>query len=355
MDEPNFNILIVLAMLFIFAISGCQDEKMEIIEPPTEEVLKSDDTVVTLMLHTVANDGSNDNILDGSSCTNIALPVTVVVSGLEITIDSEEDLEIIEEIFDEFDDDEDELSFLFPITVINADYSELTINNEDELEDLVEDCGENVDDDDIECVDFKYPFSVSVFNTNSQVAEVITFENDKELYEFLDDFDEEDLVEVNFPITLILSDGTEVIANNNDELENIIEDAVDDCDEDDDNDYNDDDIDDSELVDVLIDGQWVISLFIDDEDKTANFTGYIFTFNADGTASATNGTNEVTGTWETDGDSGELEFELEFGDQSPFDELDEDWELIEFDTTIIRLVEEDDDGDDDAFLTFEKR
>lgn len=334
---------------------------MEIIEPANEQTLRSDDQVVALMRNTVQNDGSADNILDKSSCTNIVLPVTVVVSGIQITINSEDDLEIIEKMFDEFDDDDDELSFLFPITVTLPDHSELVINDEDQLEDLIEDCVENGDDDDIECVDFEYPFSVSVFNTNSQVAEVITFGNDKELYRFLENLEEEDVVEINYPVTLILSDGTRVTANNNNQLEEIIEDAADDCDEDDDNDYNDDDVDDSGLVAVITDGQWIISYFFDGQDETAIFSGYTFTFNEDGTATATNGTVEVQGTWESDGDSGKLELELDFGNQSPFNEIDEDWTLIEFDTTIIRLSDDDDDENDDdddddggTLLTFEK-
>lgn len=349
MNKIELHLLILPALLLLLTISGCQEERMEIIEPPRDEVLTPGNAVVSLMRNTVQNDGSVDNILDRSSCTQIVLPVTVMLSGLEVIVESEEDLELIEEIFDEFDDDEDDLSFLFPITVILADHAEVIVNNEDQLEDLREDCAENGDDDDIECVDFRYPFSVSLFNTDNQVADVITFENDKELYVFLDDLEDGDLVEINFPITLILWDGSEVIANDNNDLEDIIEDSMDDCDEDDDNDYNDDDADISEFVNVLTDGDWIISRLIDDEDKTANFTGYVFTFKADGSASATNGTNEITGRWESDGDDGTVELELFSWNSPAFDDIEEDWKVVEFNSTIIRLA---DDDNDDELLTF---
>ena len=357
MNNRNLNLMLFPVLLLLLTTVGCQDERMEIIEPPSDEVITIGETVVSLMQNTVANDGSADNILDKSSCTQIALPVTVNVSGLEVIVESEEDLEIIEEIFDESDDGEDDLVFLFPITVILADYSEVVINSQDELEDLTANCQENGTDDDIECIDFKYPFSVSVFNTDNQVAEVVTFENDKALYEFLDDLEDGDLVGIDFPITLVLANGSEVIANNNNELEAFIEDAVDDCDEDDDNDYNDDDVDISEFVSVLTDGQWLISRLVDDEDDmTAIFTGYVFTFNADGSASATNGTNEVTGRWESDGDDGEIELELHSWNLQAFDEIAEDWKVIAFNSSIIRLVDDPDgdDEDEDEFLTFER-
>lgn len=45
-------------------------------------------------------------------------------------------------------------------------------------------------------------------------------------------------------------------------------------------------------------GSWVITNFIDsDKNETANFTGYGFTFNSDGSLVADDGANSVTGTW----------------------------------------------------------
>jgi hypothetical protein len=45
-------------------------------------------------------------------------------------------------------------------------------------------------------------------------------------------------------------------------------------------------------------GSWVITNFVDsDKNETANFTGYGFTFNSDGSLVADNGSNTETGTW----------------------------------------------------------
>ena len=60
---------------------------------------------------------------------------------------SREDLDLIEEIFDELDDDDDILDIFFPITITLSDFSEITIENQDQLEQYARECLEGGDDD----------------------------------------------------------------------------------------------------------------------------------------------------------------------------------------------------------------
>ncbi|MEL7004204.1 MAG: hypothetical protein AAFN93_15905 [Bacteroidota bacterium] len=177
MIEKLNAFFISLAMfLAVILVTGCQDEVEEVITPPPEEAITSNSNVANLITRTTLRDGSQDNILDSSSCTSIVLPISVIANGLEITIDSIADFVVLERIFDELDDDEDLLEFIFPITVILSDHSEIVINSEEELDNILEGCIEGGNDDDIECIDFNYPISVNIFDTNSQVAEVITLQ-----------------------------------------------------------------------------------------------------------------------------------------------------------------------------------
>jgi len=342
----------VAMFLAVLLVTGCQDEVEEVITPPPEEAITSNSNVANLLTRTTLRDGSADNILDSTSCTSIVLPITVIANGLEITIDNEDDFVVLERLFEELDDDDDFLEFIFPINVILADHSEIVINNEQELEGILDDCTEGGDDDDIECIDFNYPISVNVFDTNSQVAEVVTLNNDQELYNFLEELDDDDLVSINFPITVVLSNGEEIVVQDNEELEDVIEDAEDDCDEDDDNDFDDDDVDDSEFVSVLIDGEWKISEFVNETDQDIDFSGFTFRFFEDGDAKAFGNGGIVDGEWETSGDDGIIEFELEFDDDFPLEVLDEDWGVVEFDQNIIRLFGTDDRNDTSHVLTF---
>ena len=300
----------MLLTLFLFStllFTSCRTEEIELIQAPQEQVLEANSAVATLMQRIATNDGSNDNIIDNSNCFSIQLPVTVIVNGIELIINSESGFVDIEAIFDEFDDDVDNLQIIFPITVILTDFSEIVINNISDFNALSSTCnGENESDDDIECIDFQYPITASIFNSNNEIIDSVTFNNDNDLYDFLDDIDENDIINIDFPITVILSDGTTLDINNLDELESTINTFQDDCDEDDDYDFNDDDCDnctDSQLIDVLTGcTDWMVDkLDRNDNDLEDNYVGYLFNFLNDGTISVTSGGNLFPGTWDANG------------------------------------------------------
>lgn len=299
--------ILALLMLATFISFSCRTEEVESINAPEEEILQANSQVATLMQRTATNDGSSDNIIDGANCFNVQFPVTVIVNGEEIIVNSEADLETIEDIFDEFEDDDDTLVINFPITIILADFTEVIINNYAELENFADDCnGENEFDDDIECIDFQYPITANVFNSNNELIETITITNDNQLYDFIDDIDENDIITIDFPITVILFDGTTQTINSLNELQIVIQNAADDCDEDDDNDYNDDDCNNctpSALSDVLTScSDWTIDkLERNDNDLEDNYVGYTFNFASDGTLIVDTGSSMYPGTWSASG------------------------------------------------------
>lgn len=341
------NIIQILVLSILF-LGACQEELVVITNPQNENAIGSTSPLADLVQNSTMMDGSFDNIIDNSSCISIALPVTVIANGEEIVVNTAEDYKLIERVFDESDTDEDKLEIVFPVTVVMADFTEIIVSNDDELDDLKEGCLEGGEDIDIECIDFAYPITISVYDSANQVSDVINVNNDEDLFKFFESLDENELVSFDFPITVYLSDSTEVTLDNNDELKEIIEEVADGCDEDDDNDYNDDDVDDSALVDVILNGEWAISYFFDEADKTVEYQGYIFTFFEDGTAKSTHGDLVLEGTWNTYGDDGSLEIEFNFASDSPLDEIAEDWEIIEFDNDIVRL------SDDETLLTLER-
>ncbi|WP_445955084.1 hypothetical protein [Yeosuana sp.] len=472
------RVFTLLAFISTFMITSCRTEELVSIQGPPDQVLEANSTVATLIQRMVINDGSNDNIIDNSNCFNVQFPITVFVNGLEITVNSENDFDDIEAVFDEFDDDIDTLQIQFPITIILTDFSEVVINTSSELNAQSSACnGENESDDDIECIDFEYPIKASIFNTNNEVIASVTLNNDKDLYGFIDAIDKNDIINIDFPITVILFDGTEIVINNLDELERTIETYQNDCDEDDDNDFNDDDcnncsdnqligiltgctdwridklerndsdlediyvgylfdflsdgsisvtsggnlyvgtwnasgtgnnvtvtlnmptlsdfnnswnlheieqengeskidlrlgddqlrfesdcgnngggsIDDTTLVAALATGDWFITFYFNDTDKTTNYNDYVFNFASDGTGIATNTNGSTNGTWSTSsGNETLLELNLNFGTTIPLDELAEDWDVLEATNNIIRLKDVSGGDGSEDFLTFER-
>ncbi|MEJ2583647.1 MAG: hypothetical protein P8Z38_00945 [Robiginitalea sp.] len=288
------------------------------------------------MEKTAFRDGSFDNIVDGSSCFALNFPYTVNVNGLEISVDSREDLRLIEEIFDEFDDDEDVLEILFPITITLADHSEITIKNKEELIERGRQCVEGGADDDIECIDFVYPITLFTFDLNNQQTGSVTVNSDRELKLFFEELDDDDFVSIDYPITLIKFDGTEIQVNSNAELAAALEMAKDACDEDDDDDYNDDDFDEERLSNLLTECPWVVlSMERNSMDQSGQYEAYLMTFAEDGSVQVRDrGGNILAGDWDLDGEGEYVELNLSFDTLVDFNL---DWKVYELEEGKIKL------------------
>lgn len=295
--------LLLLPFFALLMFMSCQQEVVDVTEPAESETLVASSELTSLIKSTSTKDGSSDNIIDKASCLSVDLPVTVIVNDVEITVNSEEDFQVIETIFDEFEDDIDDLEIVYPIVIILSDYTEVTINNYEELQVLVQECkGENELDDDIECVDFQYPISFSVYNSEFQVIDVVTIESDKELYHFIEQVKEGGVfASINFSVTMVLSDGSTVTVNNNQELQTVIEEAKDNCDEDDDYDYGDDDFTKDHLDELLKTCPWVVhEMERNDDDLTDFYKEYTIAFYEDNIAKVRTRNGDVlTGIWST--------------------------------------------------------
>ncbi len=326
------NLLTLFIILGMLIVTSCRTEETEIIEAPQEEVLVANSTVATLMKSTATNDGSADNIIDNANCFNVLLPVTVFVNGLEIIVDSEDDFNTIEAIFDEFEDDNDDLQIQFPIVIIATDYTQTTINNLAEFTALAANCnGPNVNDDDIECLDFQYPIVASIFNSNNELLDTITIQSDEQMYNFIDNINVNDIINIQFPITVTTFDGLTITVNNLNELESTINSYDDACDEDDDYDYNDDDCNNctnDQLTNILTQcTDWSVDkLERNDTDLEDNFVGYTFNFVTDGTINIASVGGDYTGTWAASGSGNNISVTVTVPD---FPDFNNTWILHE--------------------------
>jgi len=288
-------------------LTSCRSEETEFIDTPPEDVVQMNSVVAGLMQRTASNDGSNDNILDFANCFNIKLPVNVNANSVPVNINSINDLYILESIYDEDFDDVDTVDIIFPVTIVNSDFSEETINSISELNAKASACnGENVSDNDIECIDFVYPFSASKFNISNELLSSETFTNDHDLFSFIAGITASDITSINFPLSLLTANGDSLQINSLSELQNAIENQQNTCDEDDDFDYDDDDCDDctTELLEsFLTDCQnWFVDKTRQDNfNYNSIYDGYNFEFNDDGIVTAFWNSTSATGTWSTSG------------------------------------------------------
>ena len=335
--KKYFKLLVIILSLVLLNLSCRQeDEPISVGERPP----LANSVVAGLLERTALNDGSVDNIIDRSNCFTVKLPVMVKANVTDLLVDTKDDYANIEAIFDASENDTDVLEILFPITIILSDFTEVAVADQTQFNTLSADCnGENIADDDIECLDIQYPITASIFNKTTEVFDNVSISSDLQLYNFIEDLDNDDVVDIDFPINVILADGTETSVGNLLGLEEVINDAKDSCDEDDDYDFNDDDCDNctpNQLADVLTEcTNWTVAkLERNDQDLEDNYAGYNFNFLADGTLSAETNTNSFSGTWEGNGSGNNISVIINIPNLNDFNAT---WNLHEIEQNQVDL------------------
>ena len=120
-------------------------------------------------------------------------------------------------------------------------------------------------------------------------------------------------------------------------------------DDNDDLNLNDNSAEIKQIKTMVQSGTWRITSFIDSGiDETNHFTGYSFTFNSNGTLTASNGSNTVSGTWSVTDSSNsnddsnsnsDIDFNIFFASPANFnDDLTEDWEIVTRSASKIELI-----------------
>ncbi len=317
-------------MLVSFVVISCQKEETEFIDETPEGVITANSTFAKLLQNLSQNNGGIDDFIDGTPCSSIQYPYQLIINGQTITIENESDLSNIAGITSP-------ITIVFPITVAFEDFSTLVVNNQGELNALADVC-EDINEA-IDCIDLVYPLTFFVYNSNNEQIDTVVIQSDAQLFSFLSSLDEGVYVALEFPITVVLADGSTATVTSITQLQALVEDC--------------EDIVDPlplELETVLTTDSWFISFFFDGEDETSEFSSYEFVFNTNGTATATSGSTIEDGTWsiQASGSSQNLKLILDFGDEDPVDELDEDWKVIDFTNELIRLKK------GNHFLTFSR-
>lgn len=344
----TLQLLLFLSISFLFF--NCQSEENEIItETPPTQLIVTGSPLVKLISRTTQNPTSKDNVLDNSSCFSVKLPVEVIVNGTTITVNSEADYKTVQNAIDAFSNDDDIVNFNFPITVQFQNSTSQIIEDTDELDDVLDDCDENDDFDEIDCIFITYPVVINVYNTNNQVANTISISSNTQFFNYLDSIDSDDIATIVYPITVLNSNNQSVLINSNDELEDFIEDAIDDCDDD------DEEPSPTEFSSIITSDSWYVSYYFDDDNETIIYDGYNFTFNSNSSILVSKNSDNSSGSWINFSESGDAILDLDFSD-SNLSKLVDDWKIIEYTETQIRLRHIDDgDDDDNAYLNLSKR
>lgn len=326
-------ILFSFAMLFL-SLSSCQDEEESNTQDPNS-LTKT--THLSVLASRVSQSPTHiDNIIDGTSCYSIQLPVSLTVDSQYLTVASKEDYASVKTVINQYSNDDDIIHFEFPITVKYPNYQQVTINNETELTALRQACGSEPEFYEITCTRFNYPLTINCYESNSQVSYAVTVANNSQFYNFISGLKDSEIYSFKFPLSMTDSSGETIVYNSNVSLQSGIENAIDDCDEGGTGNLM--------LSDVVTVGSWYVSSYIDEsQNETYHFTGYNFTFSSNETVVAVKSGIPTNGTWSTFMNNGNQILKFNYEGSSLHD-LNRDWTVIEFNATTIRLRYQGDGG-----------
>jgi hypothetical protein len=273
-------------------------------------------------------DGSSDDVIDNNSCSSVILPVSLTANGIPLTLTSPTDFSLVEDIFNQSTTDEDVIAFDFPIQIQNFDYSIQQISSATELQSLIFECDQLIlnDENPIICVDFNYPISFSLFNTNLGLFDIFSINSDQELFVFIENLLPDDLFSAQFPLN-VLVDGQQTISVNSDgELEGII----DTCNT---QQIINDPLD--TLEDLLTQVSWQIDSVLENgNDLTSAFSEYVFVFDANNTLTATHNSLPLTadGTWNASFMNSITQLDINFPGDPLFSPLSRNWTIVSIST-----------------------
>ena len=325
-----------IALLSTFIFISCQEEEDVMVgDDPNQsaDTNSADSSTSNFLARNTANDGSDDDILDGSSCSTIILPVIAEVNGQELAITNQSDFALITNIFAELTNDDDTVTLQFPFTVMLSNYTELVITNQQEFEELQQVCEEadQTEEDAISCLEIDYPITVLTFDANSEQTGSVVLEGNQQAYAFVENLDEDDFFSISYPLTLMAEGSSSTTVTSDAELENALEgcEAEDDLQEELENEAK---VKADQLEDILTDTTFKVESGIDaGVEFTEDFLDFTFEFKNDGEVivknTLTNLIEELEGEFDVESDTNVV-LELSFLSNSNFEILNNQYEVV---------------------------
>ncbi|MCO6146818.1 LamG domain-containing protein [Flavobacterium sp. NRK1] len=204
---------------------SCQNDSIS----ENTEALNNSSSLTAMLKSMAVNETASDNVLDSTSCFKVKLPVKVVVNNLQMDIVSEADFNNVEAVFNADDNDEDSISFVYPVVLENSDYEEVIVNNEQEFDALKDSCAEIFQYIGDNCVTFVFPMTIYSYDSGFQMQDTYIVNNNEELYKAINILGPNEYYSIRYPVSLNVNEGAGVTVNDNNELVDALNNALEGC------------------------------------------------------------------------------------------------------------------------------
>ncbi|NND61856.1 MAG: hypothetical protein HKN48_01550 [Flavobacteriaceae bacterium] len=198
-------------LAFAMIMMSCQKEELTVVETQEETTISTDAQLLSLVQSVASHDGSFDDVVDGASCFSIDFPYICQVNGEQYTVTSPTDLEDYTMY--------DELIPVFPVSITFADHTQMKVASYEQLMALSVECADgDLWNDRITCIDFEYPVTLSLFNTDNSDFQTLVFNHDRDTFVGIRDIETQIIATLNYPITVQLENGERITITSNETL-----------------------------------------------------------------------------------------------------------------------------------------
>ncbi|MDV6169894.1 hypothetical protein R1T16_15765 [Flavobacterium sp. DG1-102-2] len=223
MIKKLFAVLMVSFLAF-----SCQSDSIS----ESTEALEEGSQLTEVLKAMSLNETDVDDFLDSTSCYKVRLPVQVIVYGQRIRILSESGYSEVLNALENGSDYEgaDSLSFVFPVTLQDEHYSEVTVNNQKELTALRIQCTGSIQSyigDD--CAEIMYPITLYNYNSGFQMQGTSVVNNNQELYTVIKNLGLKEYYSVKYPVIIKISQESSIEVADNEALLEAINNALNAC------------------------------------------------------------------------------------------------------------------------------
>lgn len=216
----KLKIITGIALMAILGFTSCQSE-IDNVEGENPNTNSANSTTTNNLKRSSMYDGSFDDFLDGAPCSSILLPVAAKVNGVQVSILSQLDYQQVLSIFGQFNDDQDTVVLQFPLKVKLSNYSEVTVNNQEEYNAILNACtsAETSGQDAISSINISFPITILTFNLSLEQTGSVLITSEEQLYMYMSNVSSTELFSVSYPISVTIADGTKISVSSDAELQ----------------------------------------------------------------------------------------------------------------------------------------
>lgn len=331
----TLKLITVVALTAILGLTSCQsEESSEVGTNPNANSATS--PTASNYKRAAMNDGSDDDFLDGNSCTELLFPLTAIINGQSIVLLTSLDLSAALSILGEFNNDNDTVTFDFPIQVRTSSYSKIVVGNQSDFDALKEDCetAEAEGEDAVSCVTIDFPITMLTYNISLEQTGSVVIQSEEQLYVFITDLQSDALFSVDYPVSAALSNGTALEINNDAAFQN----AISECTQ---SEEEEEDAADAAIeVEAILSGTiFKVETFVTGGVNTASdYADYTIEFTNDLKLIAKDNANvilgDISGTYEVSSET-TVFLNIDFGMNTVVSALNNDWVVNTYSSTLV--------------------